>query len=101
MKAFRLVLALLLAGSPVFAQSWERQYADKGYTVEDTMIQGRRAVFVVPQKANGRWIARPAFIGAFDLSGCRALSIIGKTGIGHHPHSLSPCDTIVSFLMKP
>ena len=37
----------------------------------------------------------------FDLSGCRALSIIGKTGIGHHPHSLSPCDTIVRFLMKP
>ena len=65
MKAFRLVLVLLLAGSPVFAQSWERQYADKGYTVEDTMIQGRRAVFVVPPKANGRWIARPAFIGAF------------------------------------
>ena len=246
MKAFLLVLVLLLAGSPLSAQSWEQQYADKGYTVEDTMIQGRWAVFVVPPKANGRWIARPAFIGAFaqvddalleagwsfglldlmdeyatpdaqqaftafcdygrkkyglskkvvleglsrggwfslvyaennpkrvaklyldaplcdltnfrnqhiekaagqwaaagipvekfrtyakdnfkrvkkmpiivvygaadptvpfeqqfgtfNLSGCRDLSIIGKTGIGHHPHSLSPCDTIVRFLMKP
>ena len=39
--------------------------------------------------------------GTFDLSGCRDLSIIGKTGVEHHPHSLSPCDTIVHFLMKP
>lgn len=29
------------------------------------MICGRRAVFVAPKEANGRWIARPAFIGAF------------------------------------
>ena len=246
MKGFRLLCVLLLAGGPLFAQSWEQNYADKGYTVEDTMIRGRRAVFVVPREANGRWIARPAFIGAFaqvddalleqgwsfglldlmdeyatpdaqeaftafcdygrkryglsekvvleglsrggwfsliyaenhpdrveklyldaplcdltnfrnehiqkagaqwaaagipegkfrtyakdhfyrvkgipiivvygaadptvpfeqqfgtfDLSGCRDLSIIGKTGIGHHPHSLSPCDTIVHFLVKP
>jgi len=27
--------------------------------------------------------------------------MIGKTGCGHHPHSLSPCDTIVNFLTKP
>ena len=39
--------------------------------------------------------------GTFDLSGCRDLSLIGKTGVGHHPHSLSPCDTIVRFLAKP
>ena len=239
-------MVLLVVSGPVRAQSWERQYADKGFTVQDTVIQGRRAVFVVPEEANGRWIARPAFIGAFaqvddalleagwsfglldlmdeyatpgaqeaftafcdyghkryglsekvvleglsrggwfslvyaenhperveklyldaplcdltrfrnqhiqkaekdwesagipadkfhtyardhfhrvkgmpiivvygaadpvvpfeqqfgtfDLSGCRDLSIIGKTGVGHHPHSLSPCDTIVHFLMKP
>ena len=246
MKGFRLLLVLLVVGGPLRAQSWERQYADKGFTVQDTVIQGRRAVFVVPEEANGRWIARPAFIGAFaqvddalleagwsfglldlmdeyatpgaqaaftafcdyghkryglsekvvleglsrggwfslvyaenhpdrveklyldaplcdltrfrnqhiqkaekdwedagipadkfhtyardhfhrvkgmpiivvygaadpvvpfeqqfgtfDLSGCRDLSIIGKTGVEHHPHSLSPCDTIVHFLMKP
>ena len=239
-------MVLLVVSGPVRAQSWERQYADKGFTVQDTVIRGRRAVFVVPEKANGRWIARPAFIGAFaqvddalleagwsfglldlmdeyatpgaqaaftafcdyghkryglsetvvleglsrggwfslvyaenhperveklyldaplcdltrfrnqhiqkaekewedagipadkfhtyardhfhqvkgmpiivvygaadpvvpfeqqfgtfDLSGCRDLSIIGKTGVEHHPHSLSPCDTIVRFLMKP
>ena len=239
-------MVLLVVSGPVRAQSWERQYADKGFTVQDTVIRGRRAVFVVPEKANGRWIARPAFIGAFaqvddalleagwsfglldlmdeyatpgaqeaftafcdyghkryglsekvvleglsrggwfslvyaenhperveklyldaplcdltrfrnqhiqkaekewedagipadkfhtyardhfhrvkgmpiivvygaadpvvpfeqqfgtfDLSGCRDLSIIGKTGVEHHPHSLSPCDTIVHFLMKP
>ena len=35
------------------------------------------------------------------VSGCRDLSLIGKTGVGHHPHSLSPCDTIVRFLAKP
>ena len=246
MKAFRLLLVLLVVSGPARAQSWERQYVDKGFTVHDTVIQGRRAVFVVPEEANGRWIARPAFIGAFaqvddalleagwsfglldlmdeyatpaaqatftafcdyghrqyglsekvvleglsrggwfslvyaenhperveklyldaplcdltrfrnqhiqraekeweaagipadqfhtyakdhfhrvkgmpiivvygaadpvvpfeqqfgtfDLSGCRDLSIIGKTGVEHHPHSLSPCDTIVHFLMKP
>ena len=39
--------------------------------------------------------------GTFDPSGCRDLSLIGKTGVGHHPHSLSPCDTIVRFLAKP
>ncbi len=246
MKAFRLLFSLLLVSSTVSAQSWEQPYADRGFTVQDTVICGRRAVFVVPKEANGRWIARPAFIGAFaqvddallelgwsfglldlmdeyaapdaqeaftafcdygrkryglsrkvvleglsrggwfslvyaenhpdrvdklyldaplcvltnfrnehirkaaeqweaagipeekfrtyakdhfawvkgvpiivvygaadptvpfeqqfgtfDLSGCRDLSIIGKTGIGHHPHSLSPCDTIVRFLAKP
>lgn len=246
MKALRLLFPLLLLGSTVSAQSWEQPYADRGFTVQDTVICGRRAVFVVPKDANGRWIARPAFIGAFaqvddalleqgwsfglldlmdeyatpdaqeaftafcdyghqryglsekvvleglsrggwfslvyaenhpdrvarlyldaplcdltrfrnphiqrageqwaaagvpeeqfrtyardhfarikdipiivvygaadptvpfeqqfgtfDLSGCRDLSIIGKTGIGHHPHSLSPCDTIVRFLAKP
>ena len=246
MKAFRLLFALLLVSGTVSAQSWEQPYADRGFTVQDTVICGRRAVFVVPPQANGRWIARPAFIGAFaqvddallergwsfglldlmdeyatpdaqgaftafcdyghkryglsrkvvleglsrggwfslvyaenhpdrvdklyldaplcdltnfrnehirkageqwaaagipeekfrtyakdhfarvkgmsiivvygaadptvpfeqqfgtfDLSGCRDLSLIGKTGIGHHPHSLSPCDTIVRFLAKP
>lgn len=246
MKAFRLLFALLLVSGTVSAQSWEQPYADRGFTVQDTVICGRRAVFVVPPQANGRWIARPAFIGAFaqvddalleqgwsfglldlmdeyatpdaqeaftafcdyghkryglstkvvleglsrggwfslvyaenhpdrvdklyldaplcdltnfrnehiqkaaerwaaagisegkfrtyakdhfarvkgmpiivvygaadptvpfeqqfgtfDLSGCRDLSIIGKTGVGHHPHSLSPCDTIVRFLAKP
>lgn len=39
--------------------------------------------------------------GKFDLSGWKDLSIIGKTGCGHHPHSLSPCDTIVNFIAKP
>jgi hypothetical protein len=237
---------LMLACCPAFAQSWEQNYADRGFMVQDTTIQGRRAVFVVPPAANGRWIARPAFIGAFaqlddallergwsfglldlmdeyatpaaqeaftafcdyghrryglseqvvleglsrggwfslvyaenhperveklyldaplcdltgfqnqhirkaeeqweaagvpaeafhtyardhfsrikgkaiivvygaadpvvpfekqfgtfDLSGCRDLSIIGKTGVEHHPHSLSPCDTLVRFLVKP
>ena len=246
MKAFRLLFALLLVSGTVSAQSWEQPYADRGFTVQDTVICGRRAVFVVPPQANGRWIARPAFIGAFaqvddallelgwsfglldlmdeyatpdaqeaftvfcdyghkryglsrkvvleglsrggwfslvyaenhpdrvdklyldaplcdltnfrnehirkageqwaaagipeekfrtyakdhfsrvkgmpiivvygaadptvpfeqqfgtfDLSGCRDLSLIGKTGVGHHPHSLSPCDTIVRFLTKP
>ena len=246
MKAFRLLFALLLVSGTVSAQSWEQPYADRGFTVQDTVICGRRAVFVVPQQANGRWIVRPAFIGAFaqvddallelgwsfglldlmdeyatpdaqeaftafcdyghkrfglsrkvvleglsrggwfslvyaenhpdrvdklyldaplcdltnfrnehirkageqwaaagipeaefrtyakdhftrvkgmpiivvygaadptvpfeqqfgtfDLSGCRDLSLIGKTGVGHHPHSLSPCDTIVHFLAKP
>ena len=246
MKAFRLLFALLLVSGTVSAQSWEQPYADRGFTVQDTVICGRRAVFVVPPQANGRWIARPAFIGAFaqvddallelgwsfglldlmdeyatpdaqeaftvfcdygykryglsrkvvleglsrggwfslvyaenhpdrvdklyldaplcdltnfrnehirkageqwaaagipeekfrtyakdhfsrvkgmpiivvygaadptvpfeqqfgtfDLSGCRDLSLIGKTGVGHHPHSLSPCDTIVRFLVKP
>ena len=246
MKAFRLLFALLLVSGTVSAQSWEQPYADRGFTVQDTVICGRRAVFVVPPQANGRWIARPAFIGAFaqvddallelgwsfglldlmdeyatpdaqeaftafcdyghqryglsekvvleglsrggwfslvyaenhpdrveklyldaplcvltnfrnphiqkageqwaaagipeeqfrtyakdhfgrikglpiivvygaadpivpfekqfgtfDLSGCRDLSLIGKTGVGHHPHSLSPCDTIVRFLAKP
>ncbi len=38
--------------------------------------------------------------GTYDLSGCREISIIGKTGCGHHPHSLNPCDTIVNFLTK-
>lgn len=246
MKTFRLLFSLLLVSSTVSAQSWEQAYADRGFTVQDTVICGRRAVFVVPPQANGRWIARPAFIGAFaqvddtlleqgwsfglldlmdeyatpdaqeafttfcdyghqryglsrrvvleglsrggwfslvyaenhpervdklyldaplcvltsfhnehirkaaeqweaagipegefrtyakdhfvrvkglpiivvygaadptvpfeqqfgtfDLSGCRDLSLIGKTGVGHHPHSLSPCDTIVRFLAKP
>ena len=246
MKAFRLLFALLLVSGTVSAQSWEQPYADRGFTVQDTVICGRRAVFVVPPQANGRWIARPAFIGAFaqvddallelgwsfglldlmdeyatpdaqeaftafcdyghkryglsrkvvleglsrggwfslvyaenhpdrvdklyldaplcdltnfrnehirkageqwaaagipeekfrtyakdhfsrvkgmpiivvygaadptvpfeqqfgtfDLSGSRDLSLIGKTGVGHHPHSLSPCDTIVRFLAKP
>lgn len=246
MKAFRFLFALLLVSGTVSAQSWEQPYADRGFTVQDTVFCGRRAVFVVPQQANGRWIARPAFIGAFaqvddallelgwsfglldlmdeyatpgaqeaftafcdyghkryglsrkvvleglsrggwfslvyaenhpdrvdklyldaplcdltnfrnehirkageqwaaagipeaefrtyakdhfarvkgipiivvygaadptvpfeqqfgtfDLSGCRDLSLIGKTGVGHHPHSLSPCDTIVHFLAKP
>ena len=246
MKAFRLLFALLLVSGTVSAQSWEQPYADRGFTVQDTVICGRRAVFVVPPQANGCWIARPAFIGAFaqvddtllelgwsfglldlmdeyatpgaqeaftafcdyghkryglsrkvvleglsrggwfslvyaenhpdrvdklyldaplcdltnfrnehirkageqwaaagipeekfrtyakdhfsrvkgmpiivvygaadptvpfeqqfgtfDLSGCRDLSLIGKTGVGHHPHSLSPCDTIVRFLAKP
>ena len=246
MKASRLLFALLLVSGTVSAQSWEQPYADRGFTVQDTVICGRRAVFVVPPQANGRWIARPAFIGAFaqvddallelgwsfglldlmdeyatpdaqeaftvfcdyghkryglsrkvvleglsrggwfslvyaenhpdrvdklyldaplcdltnfrnehirkageqwaaagipeekfrtyakdhfarvkgmpiivvygaadptvpfeqqfgtfDLSGCRDLSLIGKTGVGHHPHSLSPCDTIVRFLAKP
>ena len=246
MKAFRLLFALLLVSGTVSAQSWEQPYADRGFTVQDTVICGRRAVFVVPPQANGRWIARPAFIGAFaqvddallelgwsfglldlmdeyatpdaqeaftafcdyghkryglsrkvvleglsrggwfslvyaenhpdrvdklyldaplcdltnfrnehirkageqwaaagipeeklrtyakdhfsrvkgmpiivvygaadpavpfeqqfgtfDLSGCRDLSLIGKTGVGHHPHSLCPCDTIVRFLAKP
>lgn len=246
MKAFRLLFALLLVSGTVSAQSWEQPYADRGFTVQDTVICGRRAVFVVPPQANGRWIVRPAFIGAFaqvddallelgwsfglldlmdeyatpnaqeaftafcdyghkryglsrkvvleglsrggwfslvyaenhpdrvdklyldaplcdltnfrnehirkageqwaaagipeakfrtyakehfarvkgmpiivvygaadptvpfeqqfgtfDLSGCRDLSLIGKTGVGHHPHSLSPCDTIVHFLAKP
>ena len=246
MKAFRLLFALLLVSGTVSAQSWEQPYADRGFTVQDTVICGRRAVFIVPPQANGRWIARPAFIGAFaqvddallelgwsfglldlmdeyatpgaqeaftafcdyghkryglsrkvvleglsrggwfslvyaenhpdrvdklyldaplcdltnfrnehirkageqwaaagipeekfrtyakdhfarvkgmsiivvygaadptvpfeqqfgtfDLSGCRDLSLIGKTGVGHHPHSLSPCDTIVHFLAKP
>ena len=241
----RILLLLLLTGSSAFAQSWEQNYADKGFMVQDTTIRGRRAVYVVPPQANGRWIARPAFIGAFaqvddallergwsfglldlmdeyatpdaqdaftafcdyghkrhglseqvvleglsrggwfslvyaenhpdrvdklyldaplclltgfdnphirnaeaqwaaagippeafhtyardhfsrikdkpvivvygaadpvvpfekqfgtfDLSGCRDLSIIGKTGVEHHPHSLSPCDTIVRFLVK-
>ena len=245
MKAFRLLFALLLVSGTVSAQSWEQPYADRGFTVQDTVICGRRAVFIVPPQANGRWIARPAFIGAFaqvddallelgwsfglldlmdeyatpgaqeaftafcdyghkryglsrkvvleglsrggwfslvyaenhpdrvdklyldaplcdltnfrnehirkageqwaaagipeekfrtyakdhfarvkgmsiivaygaadptvpfeqqfgtfDLSGCRDLSLIGKTGVGHHPHSLSPCDTIVRFLAK-
>ena len=36
--------------------------------------------------------------GTFDLSGCKRLSLIGKTGCGHHPHSLNPCDPIVEFL---
>lgn len=44
---------------------WEQVYADKGCTVEETVIRGRRAVLIVPPGANGRWIARPAFIGAF------------------------------------
>ena len=240
-----LFLFLLLSCGSAFAQSWEQQYADRGFTVQDTTIRGRRAVFVVPRQANGRWIARPAFIGAFaqvddalldlgwsfglldlmdeyatpdaqvaflafcdyghrrfglsekvvleglsrggwfslvfaenhpdrvdklyldaplcdltrfqnehirkaeaqweaagipaeafhtyardhfprikripmivvygaadpivpfeqqfgtfDLSGCRDLYLIGKTGVEHHPHSLSPCDTIVHFLTK-
>ena len=109
-----LFLLLLLSAGSAFAQSWEQHYADQGFTVQDTTICGRRAVFVVPPKANGRWIARPAFIGAFaqvddallglgwsfGLSGCRDLSLIGKTGVEHHPHSLSPCDTIVHFLTK-
>ena len=65
MKAFRLLFALLLVSGTVSAQSWEQPYADRGFTVQDTVICGRRAVFVVPPQANGRWIARPAFIGAF------------------------------------
>ena len=44
---------------------WEQIYAEKGFTVEETVIRGRRAVLIVPPGANGRWIARPAFIGAF------------------------------------
>ena len=240
-----LFLFLFLSCGSAFAQSWEQHYADQGFTVQDTTIRGRRAVFVVPRQANGQWIARPAFIGAFaqvddallgqgwsfglldlmdeyatpdaqkaflafcdyghkryglsekvvleglsrggwfslvfaenhpdrvdklyldaplcdltrfrnehirkaeteweaagipaeafhtyardqfhrikqipvivvygaadpivpfeqqfgtfDLSGCRDLSLIGKTGVEHHPHSLSPCDTIVYFLTK-
>ena len=230
------------------AQNWEDHYASTGFTVQDTTICGRRAVFVIPQHPNGRWIARPAFIGAFaqvddallakgwsfglldlmdeyaspsaldafnqfcdyacakynlsgkvvleglsrggwfsliyaenypdrveklyidaplcdltgfaehsnfikdaeemwareglspekfhtfardnfyrikdipiiavygaadpivpfekqlgtfDFSGCKEISIIGKTGCEHHPHSLDPCDTIVNFLTKP
>lgn len=39
--------------------------------------------------------------GRFNLSGCSNISLIGKTGCGHHPHSLSPCDTIVNFIAKP
>ena len=65
MKAFRLLFALLLVSGTVSAQSWEQPYAGRGFTVQDTVICGRRAVFVVPPQANGRWIARPAFIGAF------------------------------------
>ena len=240
------IAALALTCVTMAAQSWEQAWAEKGFTVEDTVIQGRRAVFVIPPKPNGHWIARPAFIGAFaqvddallelgwsfglldlmdeyatpeaqeaftefcdygrkkyglskkvvleglsrggwfslvyaenhpkrveklyidaplcvltsfrnphiqkaaeawkaagiseeafrtyardnfhkiknipifvvygaadpivpfekqfgtfDLSACRRLSIIGKTGCAHHPHSLSPCDTIVKFLNKP
>lgn len=39
--------------------------------------------------------------GSLNLSGFEDLSLIGKTGCGHHPHSLSPCDTIVNFITKP
>ena len=38
--------------------------------------------------------------GTFDLSGCRRLALIGKTGCAHHPHSLDPCDPIVAFLTE-
>ena len=60
-----LFLFLFLSCGSAFAQSWEQHYADQGFTVQDTTIRGRRAVFVVPRQANGQWIARPAFIGAF------------------------------------
>ena len=75
MKAFRLLFSLLLVSSTVSAQSWEQPYADRGFTVQDTVICGRRAVFVVPPQANGRWIARPAFIGAFaQVDACICLT---------------------------
>ena len=38
--------------------------------------------------------------GRVDISGHKSISIIRKENVGHHPHSLSPCDTIVRFLMK-
>ena len=38
--------------------------------------------------------------GRVDISGHKAISIIKKENVGHHPHSLLPCDTIVNFLMK-
>lgn len=44
---------------------WEEAYREKGFTVEETTVMGRRAVLVVPANANGKWIARPAFMGAF------------------------------------
>ena len=247
MKRLILTFICLTMCAATFAQSWEQNYADRGFAVQDTTICGRHAIFVIPQNANGRWIARPAFIGAFaqvddallergwsfglldlmdeyatpqaqaaftefcnyardhhnlsekvvleglsrggwfslvyaennpdrveklyidaplcdlhgfervepvkvaaklwqeagiepeqfysyakdhfdrikdipifvvygsvdhavpfekqlgtfDLSGCKEISIIGKTGCDHHPHSLMPCDTIVNFLTKP
>ena len=51
MKAFRLLFALLLVSGTVSAQSWEQPYAGRGFTVQDTVICGRRAVFVVPPQA--------------------------------------------------
>lgn len=38
--------------------------------------------------------------GRIASKGFKELSLIGKEGCGHHPHSLQPCDTIVNFLMK-
>lgn len=247
MKRLILTIICLTLCAATFAQPWEQNYAGKGFAVQDTTICGRHAIFVIPRNANGRWIARPAFIGAFaqvddallergwsfglldlmdeyaspsaqaaftefcnyardhhklsekvvleglsrggwfslvyagnnpdrveklyidaplcdlhgfekvepvkaaaklwqeagigpeqfysyardhfdrikdipifvvygaadrvvpfekqfgtfNLSGCREISIIGKTGCDHHPHSLMPCDTIVNFLTKP
>ena len=63
------LMAMLSFGAEARAadepKPWEQIYAEKGFTVEDTVIRGRRAVLIVPRNANGRWIARPAFIGAF------------------------------------
>lgn len=246
-RTLTFICALLLTAVALCAQPWEQRYSDLGYAVESTQICGRNATIIQPPHANGRWIVRPAFMGAFpqvdeallergwtfgyfdvtdeyacaeaqaaftefynyartkynlsekvtleglsrggwfsliyaennpekieklyldaplsdldlfkgrelydkilnqwekdgversgvhdyarrhfdrikhipiilvygaadeivrfenqfgtfDLSGCKELSMIGKTGCGHHPHSLSPCDTIVNFIAKP
>jgi len=58
-------LAALFLSLNSFAQSWESKYEKDGFTVENTKILGRKATIIRPKTANGKWIVRPAFMGAF------------------------------------
>lgn len=85
-----------------------KAWTDAGYDLDEIADYPRKHVdklkeipTIVVYGAADQVVRYENQFGRFDLSGWRDLSIIGKTGCDHHPHSLSPCDTIVNFIMKP
>ena len=68
MKTIRMTAVAFLLGISLYAhgQSWESAYEKSSeYTVESTTVCGRNATIIAPAVRNGKWIVRPAFMGAF------------------------------------
>lgn len=58
-----LLIALTIGGGTLYHlkhQAWEQQYSYDKFT-----LNGREAIMVKPEHPNGKWIVRPAFVGAF------------------------------------